>query len=55
MERTQVSAAELRAEHSPVSERFVAVELGDGTVIYDSSDADRWLLSDAAVERSEMR
>ena len=50
-----VSPAELRAELSPVSERFAAFTLGDAVVVFDRDDADGWVLSDTAVQRDEMR
>ncbi|MFB6152259.1 MAG: hypothetical protein ABEJ40_10690 [Haloarculaceae archaeon] len=52
-----VSAAELRSELSPVSERFVSFALGDALVVFDhdSEDDDRWLLSDLAYDRETLR
>ena len=50
-----VSPEELRAELSPVSERFAAFELGDSLVVFDEDDADRWILSDTACDREAMR
>ena len=49
-----VSPEELRAEVSPVSERFAAFELGDTLVVFDEDDADRWILSDTARDREAM-
>lgn len=50
-----VSPAALRAEVPPVSERFAAVQFGTATVIFDEDETDRWILSDAVVDRDEMR
>ena len=50
-----VSPEELRAEVSPVSERFAAFELGDVLVVFDEDDPDRWILSDTARDREAMR
>ena len=49
------SPAELRAQLSPVSERFAAFELGNAVVVFDTDDSDRWICSDSAVSRGEMR
>jgi hypothetical protein len=46
---------QMRAELSPVSERFEAVEFGSETVIYDRDEADCWILADCAVTRDELR
>jgi hypothetical protein len=50
-----VSPEELRAELSPVSERFAAFELGDSVVVVDEDDPDRWILSDTTCDREAMR
>lgn len=52
---SDVSAAELRRELSPVSERFGAFELGDALVVYDESATDAWVCSDVAYDRESMR
>ena len=52
---TDVSAAQLRRELSPVSERFAAFELGKAVVIYDEDDHDGWVCSDTAYARDAMR
>lgn len=49
------SPAALREALSPVSERFAAVTLGDAVVVFDRDDSDRWICSDRAVDRTEMR
>lgn len=54
-ELNDVSPAELRAELSPVSERYAAFELGNATVVFDEDDPDRWLLSDVTCDRDAMR
>jgi len=54
-ERDQPSAAALRRECSAVSERFVAVEVDEETVVFDTTDPDGWVLSDCAVDREDMR
>jgi hypothetical protein len=51
----QPSAAELRDELSPVSERYGAVKLGPATVVFDSEDPSRWIVSNAGVALSEMQ
>ena len=53
-ERDTPSAAELRDECSAVSERFVAVEVDEETVVFDATDPDGWVLSDSAVDREDM-
>jgi hypothetical protein len=50
-----VSPAELRAEVSPVSERFAAFELGDAVVVFDKDHPDRWICSDTARDREAVR
>ncbi len=50
-----LSPEALRAELSPVSERFAAFELGDSLVVFDDDDADRWVLSDTTYDRTAMR
>jgi len=49
------SAAELREDHSPVSERFAAAELGAALVVFDNDDSTRWVLSDTARSLNDMR
>jgi len=55
MHRNDISPAELRAQLSPVSERFGAFELGDAVVVFDDDHSDRWILSDTARDRTAMR
>jgi len=50
-----LSPAALRAELSPVSERFAAVALGSAVIVFDRDDTDRWICSDTTVDRGEMR
>jgi hypothetical protein len=54
-ERDLPSAAALRRECSAVSERFVAVEVDEETVVFDTTDPDGWVLSNCAVDREDMR
>jgi len=49
------SAAELRQELSPVSERYVAVRVDGETVLFDTSQPDGWIISDSAVDPESMR
>ena len=53
--RETLSPAALRAEVSPVSERYAAVALGSAVIVFDRDDSDRWICSDATVDRGEMR
>lgn len=55
MPGNDVSPAELRAQLSPVSERFAAFEIGDAVVVFDDDRPDRWILSDTALDRDAMR
>lgn len=54
-ERSHPSPAELRANVSPVSERFAALTLGNATVVFDKDRPDRWMLSDESHDLDEMR
>lgn len=51
---TDLSPAELRAEVSPVSERFAAFEFGEALVVYDEDNPDGWVMSDTTCERDSM-
>lgn len=55
MHTDDVSPADLRAEVSPVSERFGAFELGDSVVVFDEDHPDRWILSSVACDPEELR
>jgi len=50
-----LSPAALRAQLSPVSERYAAVALGSAVVVFDRDDTDRWICSDTTVDCGEMR
>jgi hypothetical protein len=50
-----MSPADLRAEVSPVSERFGAFTLGNAVVVFDDDRSDGWILSSVAYEREALR
>lgn len=52
---TDPSPAALHADVPPVSERFGSFALGDGVVVFDDDHSDRWILSDTALDREELR
>jgi hypothetical protein len=55
MHTDDVTPADLRAEVSPVSERFGAFELGDSLIVYDDDRPDGWILSSLAYDREDLR
>jgi hypothetical protein len=56
MQNTDPPSAEaLREQVSAVSERYVAVECDEETVLFDTTEPDGWIVSDAAVDRETMR
>jgi hypothetical protein len=56
MQNTDPPSAEaLRERVSAVSERYVAVDCDDETVVFDTGEPDGWIVSDSAVDRESMR
>jgi|GEM_PF-1509178 len=56
MQNTDTPSAEaLREQVSAVSERYVAVDCDGETVVFDASEPDGWIVSDAALDREAMR